>query len=59
MICQACRERHHDDCRGGSWCACQHRQGPATPERRDRPETARSGPAGQAGEPAVNWKRQG
>jgi hypothetical protein len=26
MICQACRDRHHDDCRGGSWCDCQHQR---------------------------------
>lgn len=26
MICTACRGRHHDDCRGGSWCDCQNDQ---------------------------------
>ncbi|MBO2453110.1 hypothetical protein J4573_38870 [Actinomadura barringtoniae] len=53
MICQSCRDRHHEECRGGSWCDCQHAKDPATPGRRD--EGARSGPA----EPKVNWKRQG
>jgi hypothetical protein len=24
MICLPCRERHHDDCPGGTWCDCQH-----------------------------------
>jgi hypothetical protein len=24
MICVPCRERHHDDCPGGTWCDCQH-----------------------------------
>lgn len=24
MICHACREQRHFDCRGGSWCDCQH-----------------------------------
>ncbi|GAA2543352.1 bifunctional diaminohydroxyphosphoribosylaminopyrimidine deaminase/5-amino-6-(5-phosphoribosylamino)uracil reductase [Winogradskya consettensis] len=27
MICPACRELRHEDCRGGSWCDCQHRTG--------------------------------
>ncbi|XRQ13590.1 hypothetical protein ACN3XK_22705 [Actinomadura welshii] len=59
MICESCRERRHGECRGGSWCDCQHRPGSATPadERRAAPEAA----AGQGGdgEPPVNWKRQG
>lgn len=25
MICDPCRQRHHDDCPGGTWCDCQHR----------------------------------
>ncbi|MCX9191025.1 hypothetical protein C3Y87_06300 [Carbonactinospora thermoautotrophica] len=25
VICPACRERRHEDCRGGTWCDCQHR----------------------------------
>ncbi|MEV0199286.1 hypothetical protein [Nonomuraea sp. NPDC050691] len=24
MICESCKERRHDECRGGSWCDCQH-----------------------------------
>lgn len=24
MICQSCRDRHHEGCRGGTWCDCQH-----------------------------------
>jgi len=31
MICEACRERRHDKCRGGSWCDCQHRPPTPTP----------------------------
>jgi len=53
MICQSCRDRHHKECRGGSWCDCQHQQAPATPGQRD--ERAENAPA----EPKVNWKRQG
>ncbi|GLV50672.1 hypothetical protein TBS_12450 [Thermobispora bispora] len=26
MICDACKERRHQDCRGGTWCDCQHRR---------------------------------
>lgn len=29
MICHDCRRDLHDRCRGGSWCTCQHRTGPA------------------------------
>lgn len=25
MICQACKDRSHDNCRGGTWCDCQHK----------------------------------
>lgn len=25
MICDACKDRRHDDCPGGSWCDCQHK----------------------------------
>jgi hypothetical protein len=24
MICTDCRDRHHKDCKGGTWCDCQH-----------------------------------
>ncbi|MBB6396185.1 hypothetical protein BKA00_003099 [Actinomadura coerulea] len=57
MICQSCRERHHEDCRGGSWCDCQHKPGSGAPasgaERRAGP------PTGGRAEPPVNWRRQG
>ncbi|WP_275956153.1 hypothetical protein [Nonomuraea sediminis] len=26
MICQSCKDSRHEDCRGGSWCDCQHQQ---------------------------------
>lgn len=48
MICEACREHHHDDCLGGTWCDCQHRP---LPEPAEDEETAP--------EPGVNWLRQG
>lgn len=25
MVCPKCKEQLHDDCRGGSWCDCQHK----------------------------------
>ena len=31
MICPACRDRRHSECRGGSWCDCQHRPVVPTP----------------------------
>jgi hypothetical protein len=53
MICEACRERRHGECRGGTWCDCQHKPptGEAAEERSAEPE---DGP-----EPAINWLRQG
>lgn len=24
MICASCRRTDHDDCKGGTWCDCQH-----------------------------------
>jgi hypothetical protein len=24
MVCQACRDQRHPECRGGNWCDCQH-----------------------------------
>ncbi|MEV0667710.1 hypothetical protein ACIBI3_42055 [Actinomadura luteofluorescens] len=57
MICQSCRERHHEECRGGSWCDCQHHPAPAAPAPgADRGTDSASG--GKA-EPPVNWRRQG
>ncbi|MEV0405608.1 hypothetical protein [Actinoallomurus sp. NPDC050550] len=52
MICQACRERRHDECRGGSWCECQH----LPPEPAPAEERSASG---DGTEPDVNWLRQG
>ncbi|WP_433500535.1 hypothetical protein ACQP1K_09705 [Sphaerimonospora sp. CA-214678] len=43
MICTACKDRRHQDCRGGSWCDCQHKE-----PRAD----------GHV-EPAENWVRKG
>ncbi|MEV4894874.1 hypothetical protein ACIBHY_16420 [Nonomuraea sp. NPDC050547] len=31
VICESCAERRHEDCRGGSWCDCQH-QPPQEPK---------------------------
>ena len=49
MICVPCRQRHHQDCPGGTWCDCQH-----LPARDARPDAAHPGP-----ETALNWVRQG
>ncbi|MEV4006368.1 hypothetical protein [Actinomadura sp. NPDC049753] len=60
MICQSCRERHHEDCRGGSWCDCQHQPGSAAPAPGAPAAGRRTGSAaGGKGEPPVNWRRQG
>ncbi|GLW64185.1 hypothetical protein Arub01_24290 [Actinomadura rubrobrunea] len=74
MICAACRDHRHGECRGGSWCDCQHSPSPATPEeRRRRDEAPAEAPAEaadeaadraderppRAAEPGVNWRRQG
>ncbi|WP_300610935.1 hypothetical protein [Trebonia sp.] len=45
MICLPCRQRHHEDCPGGTWCDCQHL--PA----RDASQAA--------SEPSLSWVRQG
>lgn len=63
MICEACRDRRHGDCRRGTWCDCQHQPSgddtglaaaaePGQPGQPDRPGD--EGP-----EPGVNWLRQG
>ncbi|WP_326824097.1 hypothetical protein OHA77_34000 [Streptosporangium sp. NBC_01639] len=26
MICEQCKDRRHAECRGGSWCDCQHQE---------------------------------
>jgi len=68
MICRTCRERHHEQCRGDSWCDCQHQPAPGA-SRDDRPvnddDAASPGaspaaaPTGPRAEPPVNWRRQG
>ncbi|MEU4576479.1 hypothetical protein ACBI99_10140 [Nonomuraea sp. ATR24] len=32
MICERCKERRHDECRGGSWCDCQHQEPEPEPD---------------------------
>jgi hypothetical protein len=49
MICEACRDRRHGDCRGGTWCDCQHRPS----------EDTDAAPEDDDAEPDVNWLRQG
>ncbi|MEV7006308.1 hypothetical protein [Streptosporangium sp. NPDC051022] len=44
MICDRCKERRHDECRGGSWCDCQHQP---------------TGKAAEGRESALAWPRQG
>ncbi|GAA4202461.1 hypothetical protein GCM10023074_37350 [Microbispora amethystogenes] len=44
MICRACGEHRHEECRGGSWCDCQHKE----PAEQDR-----------EAEPPENWVRKG
>ncbi|MER6947956.1 hypothetical protein ABT294_28360 [Nonomuraea sp. NPDC000554] len=34
MICESCKDKRHEDCRGGSWCDCQHQE----PERPHEPD---------------------
>lgn len=31
MICLKCKQRDHTNCRGGTWCDCQHRPVPKAP----------------------------
>jgi hypothetical protein len=52
MICESCRDRRHDECRGGSWCDCQHNPPPEPEDGEGTGEEERS-------EPRVNWLRQG
>ncbi|MDA0634267.1 hypothetical protein OUY22_12655 [Nonomuraea sp. MCN248] len=33
MICDSCKDRRHDECRGGSWCDCQHQPADGEQER--------------------------
>lgn len=27
MICNDCKNKKHDKCKGGTWCDCQHVEG--------------------------------
>ncbi|WP_281282647.1 hypothetical protein [Nonomuraea terrae] len=27
VICESCKDKRHEECRGGSWCDCQHKTG--------------------------------
>ncbi|MER7131168.1 hypothetical protein [Streptosporangium saharense] len=47
MICDKCKERRHDECRGGSWCDCQHHRPRQDHDSDEEPE------------PPTNWLRQG
>ena len=47
MICVPCRERHHEECPGGTWCDCQHL--PPAGQPGTQPGT----------EPSLSWLRQG
>jgi hypothetical protein len=54
MICEACRERRHGDCRRGTWCDCQHQ-----PAGDDSAPVEPGEPGEEGPEPGVNWLRQG
>ncbi len=45
MVCLDCRQRHHENCPGGTWCDCQHQPPPEAREHE--------------AEPAMSWVRQG
>jgi hypothetical protein len=55
MICEACRDRRHGGCRGGTWCDCQHQ--PAENATTSAEPDQTGGDDGP--EPGVNWLRQG
>ncbi|MGI8332162.1 hypothetical protein ACRYCC_19520 [Actinomadura scrupuli] len=72
MICTACRNRDHGQCRGGSWCDCQHQPasapaGETVPAGETGGRAAGARPGSSSGsaaqeartEPPVNWIRQG
>lgn len=44
MICRHCRDHNHQECRGGTWCDCQHRQSPATPTPQPHPSEGADDP---------------
>lgn len=64
MICEACRKRRHGECRGGTWCDCQHK--PCVkghpenhPETHGEHRATEAGSGGDESEPGINWLRQG
>ncbi|MFC4051906.1 hypothetical protein ACFOY4_19640 [Actinomadura syzygii] len=61
MICPSCRDRRHEECRGGSWCDCQHvrRPGADGATRSAADGAAPTGATSDDAEPPVNWRRQG
>ncbi|WP_433225517.1 hypothetical protein [Actinomadura formosensis] len=48
MICPSCRNRRHEECRGGTWCCCRHRPGRAV----ERPASAAAAGAERPAEDA-------
>ncbi|MEV4563696.1 hypothetical protein AB0K12_07990 [Nonomuraea sp. NPDC049419] len=62
MICDSCKDKRHGDCRGGSWCDCQHRV-MSRPSDQDATQELTGDLTGELGEsapePSVNWQRQG
>jgi hypothetical protein len=57
MICDQCRERHHEDCPGGTWCDCQH-EPPVAAETAETGKTGKTGETTATTEPALSWIRQ-
>ncbi|HEY5351245.1 MAG TPA: hypothetical protein VIK57_02215, partial [Streptosporangiaceae bacterium] len=47
MVCPSCRDQHHAECPGGTWCDCQHQPLSALPA--PPPPSPRS----------LSWLRQG
>ncbi|MGC5015587.1 hypothetical protein ACLQ2R_32910 [Streptosporangium sp. DT93] len=57
MICENCRERRHEECRGGSWCDCQHQE---RAREEDGDGDGGSGrPSPEPAEPRMNWLGEG
>ncbi|MET8868486.1 hypothetical protein ABZW11_36640 [Nonomuraea sp. NPDC004580] len=63
MICDSCKDKRHGDCRGGSWCDCQHRVTSRPDQDATEDLTGDGELTGELGEsapePSVNWQRQG
>jgi len=61
MICVACRQRHHEDCPGGTWCDCQHlpAAGAELPAAGTEAGPSPGDNPVRSAEPAVNWIHQG